>query len=244
MSRPLIEGKQICKKFGEVQALGGVSFSLNSGEILGLVGDNGAGKSTLIKILTGIFPPDKGEVFFEGERVKFSSARDARDHGIETIYQEHAVADELSVMRNIFLGKEPKKFVGFLKLLDLGHMKKESKKIMENLGFGISSMDQEVKYCSGGERQGIAIARALYFEAKLVILDEPTRELGVKEAKHVLDLALELKKKGTSCIFITHSPQDVYRIADRFLVLIRGEKVADVYKKDISMRKLTKLMRG
>ncbi|MBA7676041.1 Fructose import ATP-binding protein FrcA [subsurface metagenome] len=242
MSTPLVKMKNVHKWFGTVHALRGVNIHVGYSEILGLIGDNGAGKSTLIKILVGLYPPSKGSVFFDGEKVNFSSPRDARDSGIETIYQEQALADDLSVSRNIFLGKELLKSLGPIKLLDDKKMKEESRELLESLHLHIPSMDQKTMYCSGGEKQGIAIARAIYFQAKLVILDEPTTALGVKGAQRVLELVKELKSKKISCLFITHDLPRIYSIADRLVVLVRGKVVKDVKKKNTSVNELIKFM--
>lgn len=242
MTSALVEMKNIHKWFGKVHALMGVDFSVNPSEIVGLVGDNGAGKSTLIKILTGVLSKNEGEIYFNGAKIKFSSPREARDNGIETIYQEQALADDLSVTRNLFMGKELQKSIGPIKLLDHKKMKKESENILSGLGLSISSMDQETRFCSGGERQGIAIARAMYFKAKLVILDEPTRALGIAGVRRVLELVKELKSRGIASIFITHNLHHVYPVADRFVILVRGKKVGDSLKKDTSVDKLTELM--
>lgn len=242
MSKPLVKMENIHKWFGTVHALRGVDFYVGHSEIVGLIGDNGAGKSTLIKILVGLYPPDKGSVFFNGKKTKFSSPRDARNSGIETIYQEQALADDLSVSRNIFMGKELLKSIGPIKLLDHKKMEEESRKILKNLHLRISSMGQETMYCSGGEKQGIAIARAIYFQAKLVILDEPTTALGVKGVQRVLELVKELKSRKISCIFITHDLPRVYSISDRLVVLVRGKVAKDVKKGDTSVNELVKLM--
>jgi len=242
MGSVLVEMKNIHKWFRKVHALRGVDFNVNQSEVVGLIGDNGAGKSTLIKILAGVFPPDEGEIFFMGKRVKFSSPNDARNYGIETIYQEQALADDLSIARNIFMNREPQKSIGPIKLLDYKKMKKESSKALSQLGMRISSMDQEARFCSGGERQGIAIARAMYFKAQLVILDEPTRALGVAGVQRVLDFVKELKNIGIAVIFITHNLYHVFPIADRFVVFVRGKKVEDIPKRDTSISKLAEVI--
>ena len=242
MVSKLLEMKEIHKWFGKVYALKGVSFSVYPGEVVGLIGDNGAGKSTLIKILTGVLKADKGEIFFQGKKCKFFSPKEARAAGIETIYQEQSLAGDLSVTRNIFLGKEFLKKRMFLKLLDHEKMKKTSIELLSKLGLNLPSVDNEARFCSGGEQQGIAIARAMYFKAKLVILDEPTRALGVAGVRRVLELVKELKSRGIASIFITHNLHHVYPIADRFVVLVRGKKVGDSLKKDTSINKLTTLM--
>jgi len=242
MVTKLVEMQDIHKWFGKVYSLRGVDFDVNRSEIVGLVGDNGAGKSTLIKILTGVFPPTEGRVFIRGKEVKFSSPKEARDNGIETVYQEEALGEDLSIARNLFMGKEPQKSIGFIKLLDLEKMKKESERMLNELGMRISSMEQQAKFCSGGEKQGIAIARAMYFKADLIILDEPTRALGILGVKQVMNHVKELKKRGIACIFITHNLHHVYPIADRFVILSRGKKIGDTLKKNTSIDKLTKLM--
>lgn len=242
MSMALVEMKNIHKWFGKVYALRGIDFHLNHAEILGLVGDNGAGKSTLIKILAGLHKPDKGIIFIEGNKVNFSSPQDARKSGIETIYQERALADDLSVARNVFMGKELSRSIGPIKLLDIKKMREESKKILNSLHLNIASMDQETAYCSGGEKQGIALARAIYFKAKLVILDEPTTALGVKGVMQVLELVKGLKKRNISCILITHDLPRVHSIADRIVVMVRGKIVKDVATQDISVNQIIKIM--
>lgn len=244
MAQTLVEMKNIHKWFGRVHALRGVNFQVDSSESVGLIGDNGAGKSTLIKILTGVEQADEGEIFFKGVRVKngFSSPREARDNGIETVYQEQALADDLSVRRNMFMGREPLRGFGPIKLLDHKKMEAESNRILTELGMSIRSMNQEARFCSGGEREGIAIARAMYFKADLVILDEPTRALGVAGVRRVLGLIKELKKRGIATIFISHNLYHVHPVVDRFVVLVRGQKVADIPKKETSVKELTQLL--
>lgn len=242
MVLPLMEMKNIHKWFGKVYALKGVDVHVNPSEILGIVGDNGAGKSTLIKILTGVFKADGGDIFFEGKKVRFSSPKDARDSGIETIYQEQALADEVNVSRNMFMGKELLKFIGPIGILDRKKMDLESSNLLKSLGLNIPSMHQQVKFCSGGERQGMAIARALYFNAQLVILDEPTRALGVQAVEHIIKLIKEMKKRGISTVVISHNIHHVYSVADRFIIMVRGKVVAEMQKKDTSVNKLIYLM--
>jgi len=242
MVPPIVKMENIHKWFGKVHALRGVDFNVNQSEIVGLVGDNGAGKSTLIKILTGVFPPSEGTIFLRGKKVKFSSPKEARNNRIETVYQEQALVDDLSVARNLFMGKELQKSIGFIKILDLEKMKKESEKMLEQLGLHVSSMDQETKFCSGGEKQGIAIARAISFKADLVILDEPTIALGARGVQQVLNHVKVLKKRGIACIFITHNLYHVFPVADRFVIFSQGQKIGDILKKDTSVNKLTKFM--
>lgn len=242
MGSPLVEMKNIHKWFGSVHALKGVDFSVDYSEPVGLVGDNGAGKSTLVKILSGFLKKDEGTIRFKGEKVEFSSPNDARNSGIETIYQEQALADDLSVRRNLFMGKEPTRGFGPIRLLDHGLMRRESISILEELGMRIGSMDQEVGTCSGGERQGIAIARAMYFKADLVILDEPTRALGAKGVKRVLELVSELKERGIATIFIAHNLYHVWPVVERVVVLVQGEKLMEKPKSETSIDEITETM--
>lgn len=239
MSKELVKLRNIHKWFGGIHALNGVNFQIKKGEIVGLIGENGAGKSTLVKVLTGVYHPDMGEIFFHGKKVAFSSPKQARENGIETIYQEQALAGDLSIKRNIFLGKEITKKIGFINVLDFKKMSKITEKIVHSLGLkGISSVDQLAKHCSGGERQGIAIGRAMYFKADLVILDEPTRALGIKGRKRVLEFVKGMKKKGIASIYITHTLEYLFDIADRFIILKNGEVTADKQKKDTSIDEL------
>jgi len=234
----LVKMVNIRKSFGEVVALDQINFEVGYNEVVGLLGDNGAGKSTLIKILTGYHSPDKGEMYFKGEKVEGFSVAKARDLGIETVYQEKALADQQSLWRNIFMGRETMNNAGFL---DIKEMKTETSKIMaELMGFTSSAVspDSVVKTMSGGERQGVAIARALYFEAELIILDEPTMSLSLSETKKVLEFVEQIKKAGKSCIFIDHNVYHVYPVADRIVVLDRGHIAGQFLKKDISLEEL------
>ena len=236
----LVKMENIHKWYGKVQALKGVNFDIYPGEIVGLIGDNGAGKSTLIKILSGVLPKNKGKIYWEGEEVNISSVKEARKLGIETVYQDQAVIGCLSVAQNIFMGRQPVKTWGPIKVLDKDKMRREAKKLTKDLKLHISSPDQEVRFCSGGEVQGVAISRAMYFKAKLVILDEPTTALAVSGVQKVLSFITRLKDEGIASIFVTHNLHHVYSVADRFVVLSRGRKVADVKKKDTSIDDLTK----
>uniref|UniRef100_A0A7V4N3T3 Sugar ABC transporter ATP-binding protein n=1 Tax=Thermodesulfobacterium geofontis TaxID=1295609 RepID=A0A7V4N3T3_9BACT len=238
----LVKMVDIHKWFGKVYALKGVDFSVNRGEIVGLVGDNGAGKSTLIKILSGIYPPDKGRIYFEGKEVKFSSPRDAMKIGIEVIHQELTVAPLMSIARNIFMGREIEKHIGPIKLLDLKRMRDESLRALNKIGLFMRDVDTIIENLSGGERQGVAIARAMYFKTKLLILDEPTNNLSVKESAKVLEFIKELKNEGISCVFITHNLYHVYPIADRIVVLSHGKKVGDFKKEETSIENITQII--
>lgn len=226
--------KNIYKSFGGVRALSGVDFEVGYNEVVGLLGDNGAGKSTLIKILMGVFPPDKGEIYIKGEKIMKHSVKKARELGIEAVYQERALAEQQALWRNVFMGREIINKLGFL---DIKKHEEETMRLLKEIGFkgaGIAP-DAIVKFLSGGEKQGVAIARALYFDAVLLILDEPTMGLSLSETEKVLDLVREIKEKGKSCIFITHNVYHVYPVADRFVILDRGKRVGELWKKDLPL---------
>ena len=230
----LVEMKGIVKNFGKVQALKGVDFCVGENEVVGLLGDNGAGKSTLIKILVGYYQPDEGEIYFEGKKVNFRSPWDSRRLGIETVYQDLALVNLMPLWRNFFLGRELKKKILGLELLDVHKMKRLSLDYLKTVGINLRSANETVAFLSGGERQAVAIARALYFGAKLLILDEPTAALSVGETKRVLELITETKKKGISVIFITHNIYHVYEVADRLVILEKGEKIGDYKKEEVT----------
>lgn len=239
MQKKLVKMAKIHKWFGTVHALAGVDFEVERGEIVGLVGDNGAGKSTLIKVLSGYHKADKGETYFEGKRVNIASPTDARNLGIETVYQEQALAPNMSISRNVFMGREPTRPLGFI---DRKAMDGKSMEALESIGLHLRSPEALIAMLSGGERQGVAIARALHFKAKLIILDEPTIALSIKEAQQVLAFVKQLKKEGTSAIFITHNLYHVFPVAERFVALAHGEKIADVRKKDTSISELAEVI--
>ena len=233
---PVIELRNVSKTFGEVRSLSGVDFAVYPGEIVGLLGDNGAGKSTLVKTVMGFHAPDPGgEIWFNGERIDDWSVARARDLGIETIYQERALCEKQPIWRNMFMGREPRTKWG---LLDVAKMRSESARLMsDHMGFTSAAVhpDNVVATMSGGEKQGVAITRALYFDANLVILDEPTVGLSLTETKKTLDFVGGIKKAGKSAIFIDHNIFHVYPVVDRLYVLDRG-KVAGIYQKsEISM---------
>lgn len=237
---PLMKATDIHKWYGKIHAVKGVSFTINRGEIIGLIGDNGAGKSSLLKVLSGYHRQDKGEIFMEGEKVKINSPADARVLGIETLYQERALVDSMSLARNFYMGREPVGHIGFLNKRKMA----ECIDVMKNIGLSIKFPDLLVKNLSGGQRQGVAIGRAMHFKAKLALLDEPTTALSVKEVRRVLDLVKEFKKANNSVIFITHNIQHVYDIADRFLILENGEKVKDIKKDATSVVELERAIIG
>lgn len=242
--QPIIKMEHIHKFFEKVHALNDVNFEIHPGEVIGLVGDNGAGKSTLIKILSGIHPPTEGKIYFKGKEVKLPSVGAARKIGIETVYQEQAVIGNLSVTKNVFLARELTKSLGPIKYADKKRMEAKTEKLMKNLRLNIASMSQEARFCSGGERQGIAIARAMHFKAKVIILDEPTTALSVKGVKQVLKFIKQLKKEGIPAILIAHAVHHIYPVSDRFVVLSKGKKIADIRKRDISQDKLNKILMG
>jgi len=236
---PLVRMVDIDKWFGKVCALRGVNFEINQNEILGLVGDNGAGKSTLIKILSGFHPADRGEIYFEGKKVNIQSPKFAKKLGIETVYQEQALAPHISISRNVFMGREPTRLLGFM---NKKKMDKDSLETMSKIGLKLKDTEAAVEALSGGQRQGVAIARVIYFKAKLVILDEPTMALSVKESRQVMDFMQQLKLEGISVVFITHNIFHAYNAAERFVILSHGEKLADIKKEDTSIDHLIELI--
>jgi len=236
----LLRMVNISKRFGKVQALNGVDFDVNYNEIVGLLGDNGAGKSTLVKIFTGVFPPDTGDIYFEGKKISLKSPQDARRLGIEAVYQEATLVNTMSIARNFFLGREPTKW-GFL--LDKRRMNRESIEVLSQIGVKITSPRREVSLLSGGERQSICIGRALYFQAKLVAFDEPTAALSVKETEYVLEYIRSLKAKGISVVVITHNIYHVYDLADRFVILDRGKKIGEFVKAEVTPQDIIEVIR-
>ncbi|MCD6322744.1 MAG: sugar ABC transporter ATP-binding protein [Clostridiales bacterium] len=239
MAEYLVQMVDIHKWFGKVYALRGVDFNVGFNEIVGLVGDNGAGKSTLIKILSGYHIADRGEIYFNGEKVNIQTPKDAKKLGIETVYQEQALAPHVSISRNVFMGREPSKFLGFI---DRKKMDNDSLKVLTDLGLKIKDPNLVVETLSGGQRQGVAIARVLYFKAKLVILDEPTIALSVKESQQVMEFMKQLRSEGISVIFITHNIYHAFQISDRFVILSHGERLADVRKEETSLEELISLI--
>ena len=228
------------KYFGLVRALSDVNLEVGSNEIVGLIGDNGAGKSTLVKILTGVFHPTSGELYIAGRKVNWNSynVQRAHEYGIETVYQDKSLGEKQALWRNFFIGRQITNRFGFI---DVRKEKEIANEIMVNtIGFrgrGIT-VDSRVSKLSGGERQGVAIGRAMHFEAELIILDEPTVALSLKEVNKVINFVHGIKEGGKACIYISHSIQDVYEVSDRFVVLDRGEVVGDLAKKDVSLKDL------
>ena len=240
----VLDVKSVSKRFGGVQALDDVSIHLNEGEVLALAGDNGAGKSTLIKVISGVYHPDDGDIFFNNENIQLDNPRFAREKGIETIYQDLALADNLNVGANIFLGREPMKNKLGVPVIDRELMLSESKKVLKNLEINIpeSSLEEPVGKLSGGQRQAVAIGRALYWNAKLLIMDEPTAALGVPEQRNVMDLIKKLKQQKVSIIFISHNLSDIFQASDRIVVLRRGIKAGERLIKDTNSDEIVKLM--
>ena len=240
----VLDVKSISKRFGGVQALDDVSIHLNEGEVLALAGDNGAGKSTLIKVVSGVYHPDDGDIIFNNENIQLDNPRFAREKGIETIYQDLALADNLNVGANIFLGREPMITKFGVPIIDRELMLSESKKVLKNLEINIpeSSLEEPVGKLSGGQRQAVAIGRALYWNAKLLIMDEPTAALGVPEQRNVMDLIKKLKEQKVSIIFISHNLTDIFQASDRIVVLRRGIKAGEKMISETNSDETVKLM--
>ena len=225
---PVVELRNIKKHFGAVQALKGVDLALHHNEVLGLMGDNAAGKSTLMKVLSGAYIPDGGEILIEGEKAHFTNPMDARRQGIEMVYQDYALANNLDVAGNVFMGREMVRLkLGPIGVMDNRHMEQETYSLLNRLKIDISSVRLKVERLSGGQRQAVAIARATAFNAKVIIMDEPTAALSVAAIDKVLDLVRELKAQGSSIIIISHRLEDIYRVSDRMIVLRQGRKVSD-----------------
>jgi simple sugar transport system ATP-binding protein len=241
---PLLEVRNVSKHFGTVIALSGVSMSVYAGEVMCLLGDNGAGKSTLIKILSGVHKPTAGEFLYEGRLVSFDSPREALDAGIATVYQDLAMIPLMSVARNFFLGSEPTVGVGPFKRFDLKRADAITREEMAKMGIHLRDTLQPVGTLSGGERQCVAIARAVYFGAKVLILDEPTAALGVKEAGVVLRYIAQARARGLGVIFITHNVHHAYPIGDRFTLLNRGRSYGTFAKSEVSREEVVTMMAG
>jgi simple sugar transport system ATP-binding protein len=246
-SEPILECVEVSKRFGGVHALERVSFQLRRGEVLALAGDNGAGKSTLIKVISGVFRPDDGEVRYKGEPVAFSGPKEARERGIETIYQDLALADNLDVGENVFLGREPvTKVLGFLPRIDRRAMREAAHGVLDTLDIDLPrrKLRDPVRNLSGGQRQAVAIGRAIYWKAELLIMDEPTAALGVPEQRKVRELILGLKRQQVAVIFISHNLQDIFAVADRILVLRRGVKAGERVPGETTGDEIVRLMVG
>jgi fructose transport system ATP-binding protein len=244
---PVLQARGLVKRYGQVTALDGCDFELYSGEIMAVIGDNGAGKSTLIKALSGALIPDEGEILLDGVPVRFSSPLDARKHGIETVYQDLAVAPALDIAENLFLGRELRR-AGILgsvfRMLDKRKMLAEARRHMRDLNIGIHSMGQVVETLSGGQRQGVAVARSAAFARHVVIMDEPTAALGVKETRMVLDLIRQVRDRGLPVILISHNMPNVFEVADRVHIQRLGRRVAVIEPHNFSMSDAVGIMTG
>lgn len=226
---PIVEMRNIVKNFGAVHALRGAELTLCHNEVLGLVGDNAAGKSTLVKILSGAYTPDGGAIYIEGQQVQFTNPLEARRLGIEMVYQDFALANNLDVASNIFLGQEIVRLnLGLLKVMNKRRMEQEARRLMDRLKIDITSVRLKVENLSGGQRQAVAIGRVTAFDAKVIIMDEPTAALSVAAIGQVLDLIHELKRQGASLILISHRLEDIFEVGDRVVVLRHGRKVGDL----------------
>ena len=245
-TRTVIEARGLVKRYGQVVALDGADFELRAGEILAVIGDNGAGKSSLIKALSGALIPDAGEIFLDGQPLHLRSPIDARRHGIETVYQELAVAPAMSIAENLFLGRELRRpgLLGRLGFIDKARMLAQSVDRMTELGVGIRSMSQAVETLSGGQRQCVAVARAAAFARHVVIMDEPTAALGVKESAMVLSLIRRVRDQGLPVILISHNMPHVFELADRIHIARLGQRAAVVDPKKISMSDTVAVMTG
>jgi simple sugar transport system ATP-binding protein len=241
---PIVELRDIVKTFGRVVALAGVSMAVRAGEVMCLLGDNGAGKSTLIKILSGVFAPTSGEVLLEGRPVTFDSPRAAQRHGIATVHQHLAIQPLMSVTRNFFLGREPTVGRGPFRRLDIAEARRVTVEEMGRMGIAVRDPDQAVGTMSGGERQCVAISRAVYFGARVLILDEPTAALGVRQAGIVLRYVAQARAQGLAVILITHNVHHAYPVADAFTILRRGSSYGTFAKSDVDREEVLAMMSG
>jgi ABC-type sugar transport system ATPase subunit len=244
--QPVLEARGINKHFGPVQALTNVDLSVFPGEVVALIGDNGAGKSTLINVLTGVLPLESGEIVFAGEQVRFSSPQEARAHGIETVYQDLAVAPHLDAVANIFLGRERRQsgLLGTAGFLDNRRMRKETDEQLSRLKVRVPDLERRLVTLSGGQRQGVAVARAVMWASKVVIMDEPTAALGVAQTAKVLDLIRQVRDTGIPVVFISHNMPNVFQVADRIVVLRLGEVVTELDPKSATVEDAVAAMTG
>jgi ABC-type sugar transport system ATPase subunit len=242
---PQLRVEGLSKHFGGLVAVDRVSLGLHRGEVLGLVGDNGAGKSTLIKMIAGVYAPDEGEIWFRGKPMLASSPREARDAGIETIYQDLALAENMNAGDNIFMGREPtSRFLGFLRFVNRRQMAHDSEHILDRLDIRLPAPSEKIRNLSGGQRQAVAIARAIFWNASLVIMDEPTAALGVPEQRKVYELVRALRTEGVPVIIISHNLGDVFAVADRIVVMRRGRTVGDLLATATTPEEVVGLMVG
>jgi simple sugar transport system ATP-binding protein len=246
MAEPLLEARRIVKNFGRVRALRGANFTVYPGEVVALVGDNGAGKSTLVKTLAGVHQPEAGEILFEGHPVEIHSPVEARALGIETVYQDLALAADLDPAANLFMGREVLRggVLGKLGFLDKPEMHRRAADAFESLGIGLQDSTAPVATMSGGQRQGVAVSRAVTWASKVVFLDEPTAALGVVQTRHVLDLIGRVREQGLSVVLISHNMPEVFEVADRIEVLRLGERIASFKREDVTMEDVVGAMTG
>ena len=243
-SSPILEVRELSKRFGGVHALEKVSLDLHPGEVLALAGDNGAGKSTLIKTISGVHKPDEGTISYDGNQVTFDNPQQARDHGIETIYQDLALADNLDAGANVFLGREVMKRVLGLAVVDRKRMRNEAADTLKVLDIRIDRLDLPLRSMSGGQRQAVAIGRAIHWKAKVLIMDEPTAALGVPEQRKVKALTRSLKQSGVGVIFISHNLVDIFEVCDRIVVLRRGIVAGERLISNTNPDEIVRLMVG
>lgn len=245
MANPMLQVKGVSKYFGGLTALNNVNFEVSSGEVVALLGDNGAGKSTLIKCISGVYKPEEGEILFDGHDIRHSTPAVIRDFGIQTIYQDLALAENLDVGANVFLGKEKlKRAFGVIPVTDDDYMRTEAAKVLDRLDIHIPSLKQKLVNLSGGQRQAVAIARAIYWNAKLLIMDEPTAALGVPEQRKVLALVRSLREQNIPVILISHTMQDVMEVADRIVVMRRGKVAANMPRYEATVDLIVKHIIG
>ncbi len=245
MADAVLQVRGLTKRFGGLTAVDRVDLDVRPGEVVGLLGDNGAGKSTLIKMVSGVYHPDEGQILFQGREVKMGSPMDALDLGIETLYQDLALAENLNVYSNIFLGREmTKQFLGIIPVLDHDAMHAESSKVLKRLEIEIPSLKSQIKNLSGGQRQAVAISRSIYWNAKLLIMDEPTAALGVAEQRKVLDLVRVLRGQSIPVIIISHQMYDIFSVTDRLAIMRRGKKVAERNTKETTPDEVVGLIIG
>lgn len=246
MTEPLLSLRNLVKRFGGLTAVDRVSLDIYPGEVVGLVGDNGAGKSTLIKMVSGVHQPNEGKIYFEGKEVHIGRPSEARDMGIETIYQDLALSGNLDAAANIFLGREKKKkyLGGLIRTLHERYMHQEAERLLDDLDVHIPSLHTKIDNLSGGQRQAVAIARAVYWEARMMIMDEPTNNLGVVEQAKVLDLIRRLRDQNVPVIVISHTMRDIFTVSDRIVVLHRGRKVTEKRKEDTTPEEIVQYIMG
>jgi simple sugar transport system ATP-binding protein len=245
MADAMLEVRGLTKRFGGLTAVDRMDMQVFPGEVVGLLGDNGAGKSTLIKMISGVYHPDEGQILFQGREVRMGSPADALELGIETLYQDLALAENLDVFSNIFMGREKtKRFLGMIPVLDHEYMHEESKKVLHRLEIEIPSLRNLIKNLSGGQRQAVAIGRSIYWNAKLLIMDEPTAALGVQEQRKVLGLVKLLRSQNIPIIIISHQMYDIFSVTDRLIVMRRGKKVAERITKETNTDEVVGLITG